>query len=382
VVVEGGGGGGGVFRRSNPVRLPTRQVIQAAIKERKPRVSVLSVDVDVNFNAGVFVTLNPAGKGYGGRSKLPDNLKQLFRPVAMTKPDNDLIGEVSRHGGAPCRPCPHCPPPSPARAVAQVILYSEGFTAAQELGHKVVALFTLASQLLSTQVHYDWGLRSLKTVLNTGGSIIQGLKRSGVAVSPESEKQLLIKAIRVNTLSKLTFEDGQRFVKLLGDIFPGVPSEDIAHAELEAAIKEVMTNKPFNLEFDPGQVRKMLQLKEALDQRIGCLVVGPSGCGKSTLWRVLQAALVKCGQSIVTHVMNPKSMPRSRLLGEMDHDTREWTDGVLTAAARQVRPRDSAAHAAPSSRHTTPPPPLSVPRAHPAGGQGAAHGAVVDRVRR
>jgi len=73
---------------------PLRQVIQAAIKERKPRVTLLSVDVDVNFNAGVFVTLNPAGKGYGGRSKLPDNLKQLFRPVAMTKPDNDLIGEV------------------------------------------------------------------------------------------------------------------------------------------------------------------------------------------------------------------------------------------------------------------------------------------------
>jgi len=35
--------------------------------------------VQVNGNAGIFVTLNPAGKGYGGRSKLPDNLKQLFR---------------------------------------------------------------------------------------------------------------------------------------------------------------------------------------------------------------------------------------------------------------------------------------------------------------
>jgi hypothetical protein len=34
--------------------------------------------------------------------------------------------------------------------------------------------------------------------------------------------------------------------------------------------------------------------------------------------------------------MNPKSMPRERLLGHMDIDTREWADGVLTDAARKV----------------------------------------------
>jgi putative ribosome biogenesis GTPase RsgA len=45
-----------------------------------------------------------------------------------------------------------------------------------------------------------------------------------------------------------------------------------------------------------SQVRKMLQLKESLDQRMGCVVVGPCGCGKSSVWGVLRAAMIKCGQ--------------------------------------------------------------------------------------
>ena len=38
-------------------------------------LELMSQKIIVNKNAGIFVTLNPAGKGYGGRSKLPDNLK-------------------------------------------------------------------------------------------------------------------------------------------------------------------------------------------------------------------------------------------------------------------------------------------------------------------
>jgi dynein heavy chain 2 len=46
-------------------------------------VHLMEREVQVDRNAGIFVTLNPAGKGYGGRSKLPDNLKQLFRCACM-----------------------------------------------------------------------------------------------------------------------------------------------------------------------------------------------------------------------------------------------------------------------------------------------------------
>lgn len=44
---------------------------------------------------------------------------------------------------------------------------------------------------------------------------------------------------------------------------------------------------------------------------MGVVLVGPSGCGKTTIWKVLKKAHEKLGQVVKTHVMNPKSMPRS-----------------------------------------------------------------------
>lgn len=69
------------------------QLIQAALKKKENTVNLLGRTADLDRNSGIFVTLNPAGKGYGGRQKLPDNLKQLFRSVAMTHPENNLIAQ-------------------------------------------------------------------------------------------------------------------------------------------------------------------------------------------------------------------------------------------------------------------------------------------------
>jgi len=170
---------------------------------------------------------------------------------------------------------------------------TEGFTQSKDLASKIVSLFRLSKQLLSLQQHYDWGLRALKAVLNSGGRLIQTYKLQGMKMTSDLEYEILIKAIRVNTLSKLTFNDTLKFLALIGDVFPGIKSADITGGELEDAIREVMKEKPFYLVEDIGQIKKMIQLKESLDQRMGCVIVGPSGCGKSTLWRVLKAAMIK-----------------------------------------------------------------------------------------
>lgn len=44
----------------------------------------------------------------------------------------------------------------------------------------------------------------------------------------------------------------------------------------------------------------------------------------------------KLGRILKQHEFNPKSMLRSQLLGQIDMDTRQWTDGVLTIYSLQV----------------------------------------------
>uniref|UniRef100_A0A3P9QAB0 Cytoplasmic dynein 2 heavy chain 1 n=1 Tax=Poecilia reticulata TaxID=8081 RepID=A0A3P9QAB0_POERE len=284
------------------------QAIQDSLKHHKKSCELLGKEVELDPNSGIFITLNPAGKGYGGRQKLPDNLKQLFRPVAMSRPDNELIAEV--------------------------ILYSEGFKNGEVLGRKLVAIFNLARELLTPQQHYDWGLRALKTVLKACGSLLQQQRRGHNKEKTVQESNLVVQALRLNTMSKLTFADSSRFDALVRDVFSGVNFTDVEDQILIDALTQVYSEA--QLELIPSQLKKAMELNEQLRQRMGVVIVGPSGAGKSTLWRMLRAALNKTGKLVKRYTMNPKAMPRQQLLGHIDMDTREWSDGVLTHSARTV----------------------------------------------
>ncbi|KAH3756291.1 Cytoplasmic dynein 2 heavy chain 1 [Pelomyxa schiedti] len=208
------------------------QTIQGALKNVLPNVQLLDKVVEVNRTSGIFVTMNPAGKGYGGRSKLPDNLKQLFRPVAMSAPDLTMIAEV--------------------------ILLSEGFTHAKELGLKLVSIFSLCKQLLSAQQHYDWGLRALKSILTMGGSQVQEeRKRSNkCALDKNIEQAIIVRALHLSTASKLVQVDALRFQGLISDVFQDSQINLSLSSNLFEKIQECLLKKQLAI----SQKRRELSL--------------------------------------------------------------------------------------------------------------------------
>lgn len=125
---------------------------------------------------------------YAGRVELPDNLKSLFRPVAMMVPDTGMITEV--------------------------LLFTHCFTTATKLALKLTRFFEAINAQISAQVcvcvrvacvhvcsqmylllvfiyfvcccycccccccfhvqhHYDFGLRSVKAVINLAGDYLK-----------------------------------------------------------------------------------------------------------------------------------------------------------------------------------------------------------------
>ncbi|CRL07346.1 CLUMA_CG020322, isoform A [Clunio marinus] len=274
------------------------QTIRSALLANKEKFMFEGQEISLDSKVGVFITMNP---GYAGRTELPESIKALFRPVTCIMPDLELICLIS--------------------------LFSDGFLTAKVLAKKMTVLYKLAREQLSKQYHYDWGLRSLNSVLRMAGVA----KRQ----TPEaSESVVLMRVLRDMNFPKFIFEDVPLFLGLLKDLFPGVECPRVGYPELNETVKKILQQNGFILLLD--QVDKVVQMYETMLTRHCTMVVGPTGGGKSVVINTLVKAQTAMGITTKCVTLNPKACSVIELYGYLDLESRDWLDGLFSNIFREM----------------------------------------------
>ena len=275
--------------------------IQQAIRDHKKVFQFEGTQLSLVPSCAINITMNP---GYAGRSELPDNLKALFRSCAMMVPDYALISEIS--------------------------LFSYGFENARSIATKVTASLKLSSEQLSSQDHYDFGMRAVKAILTACGNL-------KMKFPEDNEDILALRALNDVNLPKFTSNDIPLFRGITSDLFPGVSLPEMDYGILLVSIE----NACAELGLQPTEEfkSKCIQLYETISVRHGLMLVGQTYSGKTQVIATLQKALSSVRDNpdfakTLKITINPKSINLFQLYGRFIAESHQWYDGVVSLSFR------------------------------------------------
>ena len=276
--------------------------IQNALSTSERKVELLAKSFVVNKNTGVFITNNPS---YEGRSSLPDNITSKFLSFSLMVPDSETI--------------------------AKIILATKGFANAYVLAATLVRFFDNMSHCCSVQKHYDFGLRSLKSVIVHAGKMNRRVSSNN---DYNSELQILQRSCYDIILPRLLPNDEQVFLTQIAKFdLPYEPSND--YEDFKTFLSEIAKVKGYAA--TESWLLKCMQIYEIQKLNHGFMLVGSSCSGKTVSFSCFLEAL-----SRFTTVQNEcyridaKVLNKHSIFGELDYATREWKDGIVTAILRQA----------------------------------------------
>ena len=207
-------------------------------------------------------------------------------------------------------------------------------------------MYELASEQLSVQDHYDFGMRAVKLVLTLAGQ----LKRQ----EPDTKEELLLlRAMKESNLPKFIDQDAKLFTEILSDLFPQEELPSHEDAVLQSAIEKQLER--YNLTRVKPFVDKIFQLRDLMRVRHGIIVIGPTGAGKSTAISILYKALmqIKREQEAGT-ASNPAAPPASSAPSAPATSAHDPSDTSGAAASDAQLSSSAGAASAPSASGALP----------------------------
>lgn len=274
------------------------EIIQSSLLKGSRTITILGREGLLDADCGLFITMN---LGYAGRAELPGNLKSMFREFALTAPESILI--------------------------VSAILTGIGFSDSKTISKKLVEFFEQLKSKTTKQIHYDFGLRALKSVLRNVSSKV----RSSHEVPDEFH---LLQSVCQMVSPKLVDEDELLFRKLLNEMFPkfidSSGNEPFLLALREYCDQNIVVTSPV-------YEKKCEQLFEMQKAHQGIILVGEAGCGKTSVLTAVTTTIQKLSeQKIIIYTLPTKALTKIELFGSLDPITYEWKDGLFASILRAV----------------------------------------------